>query len=156
MHDLPRKLTSDELALLFEGRTRFVERLAGLEYPLAEAGALLQGLPEDERLEALNAHPAIGARGLSAASAREQGGDEDPAVLEELARLNRAYEEKFGFRFVVFVNRRPKAEILRVLRQRLARTREEELDTALDALVAIAKDRYRQREVAAGPAHQES
>lgn len=156
MHDLPRKLTGDALALLFEGRTRFVERLVGCENPLAEASALLRGLPEDERLEALNAHPPIGARGLSAASAREQGADEDSAVLEELARLNRAYEEKFGFRFVVFVNRRPKAEILRVLQQRLARTREEELDTALDALVAIAKDRYRQHEAAAGPARQES
>lgn len=143
MHDLPRKLTSDELALLFEGRTRFVERLAGLEYPLAEAGALLRGLPEDERLEALNAHPPIGARGLSAASAREQGGDEDPAILEELARLNRAYEEKFGFRFVVFVNRRPKAEILSVLRERLGRTRDEEITTALDELVSIAVDRHR-------------
>lgn len=156
MHDLPRKLTSDELALLFEGRTRFVERLAGHENPLTEAGALLRGLPEDERLEALNAHPPIGARGLSAVSAREQGGDEDPAILEELARLNRAYEEKFGFRFVVFVNRRPKAEILSVLQQRLTRTREEELDTALDALVAIAEDRYRQHVEAAGPARQET
>ncbi len=145
MHDLPRKLTVDDLAALFEGRTRFVERLAAYDNPLAEAARALRALPEDERLEALNAHPRIGDRRLSAASAHEQGPDEDPAVLDALARLNRAYEEKFGFRFVVFVNRRPRAEILTVLRERLGRTREEEMETAIDDLVAIARDRYRRR-----------
>ena len=45
-------------------------------------------------------------------------------MLAELAALNRAYEEKFGFRFVVFVNRRPREEILTVLRERIGRTRE--------------------------------
>ena len=143
MHHLSRKLTVDELAALLGGRTRFVERLAKRADPLGEARAVLRELSEEEQLEALNAHPPIGGRSLSAASAREQGADDDPAVLEELARLNRTYEEKFGFRFVVFVNRRPKAEIARVLRQRLQQTRREELITALDELVSIAEDRYR-------------
>jgi 2-oxo-4-hydroxy-4-carboxy--5-ureidoimidazoline (OHCU) decarboxylase len=66
----------------------------------------------------------------------------EPAVATELAHLNEAYEKKFGFRFVVFVNRRPKAEILEVLRERLERPREEELGTALSELVAIARDRW--------------
>jgi 2-oxo-4-hydroxy-4-carboxy--5-ureidoimidazoline (OHCU) decarboxylase len=92
----------------------------------------------------LNAHPAIGARtGLSARSAAEQGDDADPDTLAELARLNAEYEQRFGFRFVVFVDRRPKAEILDVLRRRIRRTREEELDTAVAELVAIAEDRWR-------------
>jgi len=98
-------------------------------------------LSEAEKLEALNAHPAIGAKGLSARSAEEQGADTDPVVQTELAYLNQVYEEKFGFRFVVFVNRRSKAEILEVLGERLERTREEELETALGELVAIARDR---------------
>ena len=63
-------------------------------------------------------------------------------ILTELAYLNQVYEEKFGFRFVVFVNGRPKTEILEVLRGRLERTREEELETALGELVAIARDRW--------------
>lgn len=142
MHDLPRQLTAEELAELFEGRTRLVERLAAVEDPLDRADEVIAELTEEEKLEALNAHPAIGARGLSPASAREQGASDDPAVLTELAYLNQVYEEKFGFRFVVFVNRRPKAEILEVLRARLERTREEELDTALEELVAIAEDRW--------------
>ncbi len=64
-------------------------------------------------------------------------------MLAELAELNRAYEEKFGFRFVVFVNRRSRAEILPVFRERLERAREEELETGCDDLVAIAIDRWR-------------
>jgi 2-oxo-4-hydroxy-4-carboxy--5-ureidoimidazoline (OHCU) decarboxylase len=141
VHDVPGQLTVDELAELFEGRTVLVERLAERDDPLGEAREAIAELSEDEKLEALNAHPAIGAGGLSARSAAEQGAGDDPKTLAELERLNREYEQRFGFRFVVFVNRRPKAEIVPVLRERLGRTREQELDTALEELVAIARDR---------------
>ena len=143
MHDVSRQLTVDELAELFEGRTRLVEELAKRDDPLGDAHDVVAGLSEDDKLAALNAHPAIGAKKLSARSAAEQGDDAEPAVLTELAYLNQVYEEKFGFRFVVFVNRRPKAEILEVLRTRLERTRDEELDTAVHELIAIAEDRWR-------------
>ena len=143
MHDLPRQLTTDELAELFEGRTRLVEKLAALEDPLGSAQAVVGELSEEEKLEALNAHPAIGARRLSARSAAEQGSDDTPETLAELERLNIEYEERFGFRFVVFVNRRPKSEIVPILRERLEHSREQELDTAVEELVAIAEDRWR-------------
>lgn len=138
------RLTVDQLAALFEGRTRFVTRLADYDDPLRHARGVLRSLPEADVVEALNAHPRIGMRTLSATSAAEQGQESDPGVLQELAQLNRAYEAKFGFRFVVFVNRRPRSQILSVLRERYARTREEELATAIEQLVAIAEDRYRQ------------
>jgi len=112
VHDVSRQLTLDELAELFEGRTRLVEELAKRPDPLGEARDVIAQLGEEDKLEALNAHPAIGAKNLSARSAAEQGDDSDPEVLTELAYLNQVYEEKFGFRFVVFVNRRPKEEIL--------------------------------------------
>jgi 2-oxo-4-hydroxy-4-carboxy--5-ureidoimidazoline (OHCU) decarboxylase len=140
--ELPRQLSEAQLAELFEGRTALVERLAGLEDPLERADEVLAQLSEDEKVEALDAHPAIGARGLSARSASEQGVDADPAILSELAYLNQVYEEKFGFRLVVFVHGRSKREILEVLRDRIARTREEELDTGCRELVAIARDRW--------------
>ena len=146
MHDVPRQLTLDELAELFEGRTRFVERLAELDDPLGEARQVASRLSDEEKVEVLNAHPPIGqTAGLSTTSASEQGTDEDPAILTALAKLNRAYEEKFGFRFVVFVNRRPRGEIVHVLRERLGRAREQELETALNELVAIAEDRLAHR-----------
>ena len=142
MHDVPRQLTVEQLAELFEGRTRLVELLARREDPLGSADEAIAELSEEERLEALNAHPPIGAPGLSGRSAEEQGAGTEPAVLTELAYLNQVYEEKFGFRFVVFVDRRAKVEILEVLRERLERTREEELETGLQELVAIARDRW--------------
>ena len=143
MRELPRQLSADELAGLFEGRTALVDRLAEIEDPLGNADEVLRTLTEEEKLAALAAHPAIGQRdGLSARSAAEQGTDDDPAVLAALADLNRRYEERFGFRFVVFVNRRPRVEIVPILRARLERARDEELDTALSELVAIARDRW--------------
>ena len=146
MRELPRELSAEELAELFEGRTRFVERLAAEPDPLVRARTLVHELPLDEKHEILDAHPAIGQRtGLSARSAAEQGSEDDPAVLDELARLNAAYEERHGFRFVVFVNRRPKREILDVLQARIGNLTDEELETALGELVAIAEDRWRRR-----------
>jgi len=143
MRDLPRQLELEQLSELFEGETALTRKLAATENPLGRAQAVAATLTEEEKLEALNAHPAIGARaGLSARSAAEQGADATPEVLDELVRLNLEYEERFGFRFVVFVNRRPKAEILEVLRERLERSREEELDTAVGELVSIAEDRW--------------
>jgi 2-oxo-4-hydroxy-4-carboxy--5-ureidoimidazoline (OHCU) decarboxylase len=143
VRDLPRQLSVDELAELFEGRTRFVERLARVEDPLGQARAVAAALPEDEKKEVLDAHPPIGGSPTSERSRREQGTDDDPEVLAELARLNAEYEKRFGFRFVVFVNRRPRREIVPILRERLERPRDEELATAVDELVQIAVDRWR-------------
>jgi len=143
MRELPGELTVADLAELFEGRTRFVERLATEPDPLVRARTLVHELPLDEKREVLDAHPAIGQRkGLSRHSAAEQGADIDPAVLAELHRLNADYEARHGFRFVVFVNRRPKTEILEVLRERIDNPTELELETALDELVSIARDRW--------------
>ena len=142
MRELPRQLTAEQLAELFEGRTRFVELLATADDPLRQARVLAHALTEQEQKDVLDAHPAIGAKATSARSAREQGTDDDPAVLAELAELNRAYEEKFGFRFVVFVNARPRREIVPILRERLERTRAEELQTGVDELIQIAVNRW--------------
>jgi 2-oxo-4-hydroxy-4-carboxy--5-ureidoimidazoline (OHCU) decarboxylase len=143
VRDLPRQLSAGELAELFEGHTRFVERLALVEDPLRHAREVASTLSDDEKKEVLDAHPAIGGRPASERSRREQGTDDDPAVLAELAALNAEYESRFGFRFVVFVNGRPRREIVPVLRERMTRSREEELRTAVDELVQIAIARWR-------------
>jgi 2-oxo-4-hydroxy-4-carboxy--5-ureidoimidazoline (OHCU) decarboxylase len=146
VHDLPRQLSENELAELFEGHTRLVAQLAQLEDPLGQARKVLADAPEDEQIEALGTHPRIGQRvNISEQAALEQGSDEDPVLLAALAKLNKTYEQKYGFRFVVFVDGRPRAEILSVLRQRLQHPRDEELAAGLDDLVAIALDRWRKR-----------
>jgi 2-oxo-4-hydroxy-4-carboxy--5-ureidoimidazoline (OHCU) decarboxylase len=106
-------------------------------------------LPLAEQIEVLNAHPAIGERPalLSALSLREQSYDPDSDDLEQLsvrlAKLNRAYEARFGFRFVVFVNKRPRSEIADVLEERLHNANDQERTTGLRELFAIARDRLR-------------
>ncbi|HLJ61691.1 MAG TPA: 2-oxo-4-hydroxy-4-carboxy-5-ureidoimidazoline decarboxylase [bacterium] len=145
-------MSADVLAELFEGRTRLVLRLAERLDPLGDISAVLAEAPEDELIEALNAHPRIGAGPMSARAAHEQGDDVDPTVLDALVRLNRAYEDRFGFRCVVFVNGRRRAVIARVLEERLGRTRAEELRTGVHDLVAIARARYRAHRAAGGEA----
>jgi 2-oxo-4-hydroxy-4-carboxy--5-ureidoimidazoline (OHCU) decarboxylase len=143
VRELPRQLTAEQLAELFEGRTRFVELLAPREDPLGRARKVASELSASEQKELLDAHPPIGGQTTSARAAREQGTDDDPAVLAELAELNAAYERRFGFRFVIFVNGRPRREIVPILKERSQRTRAEEMATAVDELVQIAVHRWR-------------
>jgi 2-oxo-4-hydroxy-4-carboxy-5-ureidoimidazoline decarboxylase len=138
MRELPRQLSAAELEELFSGRSALAEVLAGTEDPLGQAAEIAAGLSDEHKAEALAAHPRIGEP-----SPEQHGGD--PTVLTELAYLNQVYEEKFGFRFVVFVAGRPRSEILPVMRERLARTREEELETGILELVEIARDRWQRR-----------
>jgi len=143
-------MTTIEEAL--EGSTPLAKKVkAGGPYRsgaqlIAQMRAALPTLTDEEKVATLNAHPRIGEdlERLSTRSLKEQGADRLPAdQLPELRRLNDEYERRFGFRFVVFVNRRPKTDIVKVLQARLRRTREEELQEGLRAIVAIAEDRLR-------------
>ena len=134
MRELPRQLSAEELAPLFSGRTRLIERLAVFEHPLEREDVLLAA-PPDEQAEALAAHPRIGEP-----SEEQRGAEAD--VLAELELLNAEYEEAFGFRYVTFVAGRTRAELLPEFRERLGRTREEELADGVRALAAIARDRW--------------
>ena len=113
---------------------------------IAQMRAALPTLTDEEKVATLNAHPRIGedVEHLSTRSLKEQGVDRLPAdQVPELRRLNDEYERRFGFRFVVFVNRRSKADVVKVLQARLRRSRDEELQEGLRAIVAIAEDRLR-------------
>jgi 2-oxo-4-hydroxy-4-carboxy--5-ureidoimidazoline (OHCU) decarboxylase len=139
-------MTTIEEAL--EGSTPLADKVrAAGPYPstaelIARMRAILPTLTEAEKVATLNAHPRIGEdpRHLSQRSLQEQGANAVP----ELDRLNAEYERRFGFRFVVFVNRRPKGQIVEVLQERLHRSREEEMEEGLRAIVAIAEDRLRE------------
>ena len=137
MRELPRQLSAEQLTPLFSGRTRLVDELAARDDPLGAAEEVALALPEADQVAALATHPRIGE------PSEEQRGAE-PEVLEELARLNDEYERRFGFEFVVFVDGRTRAELLPVLRERLGRTRAEELETGLRALCEIARSRWEQ------------
>ena len=145
---------------LFEGAGPLIARLRA-EGPYSSPGAIvhrareiLPQLSEAEQIAIINAHPRIGesperVRGQSALSFREQGYDRDttpPDVFLRLANLNEEYEQKFGFRFVVFVDRRPKEALIPILEARLRGSRDEELRTAVREILAIAADRSKHEE----------
>jgi 2-oxo-4-hydroxy-4-carboxy-5-ureidoimidazoline decarboxylase len=153
---LPAEAFVHEVRTLFEGAPRFLAALAA-ERPFGDDRAMItaafevaHGLPEDVRVELIEAHPRIGAppTSVSQASYREQGyADESPRdaglerAYEELAMLNEIYERHFGFRFVVFVAGRPKTEIVPLIERALRNDREAELRRAVDDAIYIAADR---------------
>ena len=143
------------VAPLFEGAPTFVGRLADARPFETEDGlfdaarAVAREMPDAEQVELLNAHPRIGAdpEAVSDQSRTEQGYDEEAGpdqswVADELGALNEAYEGLFGFRFVVFVAGRPRADIIPILEHALRADRDEELRRGLDDVVLIARDRW--------------
>jgi len=141
---------------IFERSPALTERLAPMVRPgdtpetiVRRAREIIGTFHERDLVATLNAHPRIGGdtRGLSELSIREQGSDQDPATIAELARLNDEYEGRFGFRFVVFVNGRSKAQIVPVLRDRLTKPRESELRTGIEEFLTISLDRMQKTDV---------
>lgn len=155
LNRLPEHEFVEALRPVFEAAEPLATRLAAAR-PFASyddlldrAEAIALALPRDEQIEVVNAHPRIGAdpASVSSASYKEQGyaaesGQDLKDVYAELARLNDEYEDRFGFRFVIFVNGRGKAEVLDVLRERVHGDADAELRTALRAMLDIGRDRY--------------
>jgi OHCU decarboxylase len=156
--ELPGQLTARDVAeRLFERAGPLLDRLRVESLPdgaavLRRAGEIVAAMSEADQIAVINAHPRIGERAekLSAASLREQGGGggdrTPPEVLLRLAHLNEEYEQKFGFRFVVFVDGRSREAIVPLLEARLRGTRDEERRTALREIFAIAGDRLKREE----------
>jgi 2-oxo-4-hydroxy-4-carboxy--5-ureidoimidazoline (OHCU) decarboxylase len=140
-------IARQKLDAIFERAPSLAERVRGNDPAsiVESARALIGQMSEPERIAVLNAHPRIGAdpASLSALSRVEQGSTLDLATLRALAAMNEEYEARFGFRFVVFVAGRPQSEIVPVFRERLQRTRAEELATGIDEFLAIARDRLK-------------
>jgi 2-oxo-4-hydroxy-4-carboxy--5-ureidoimidazoline (OHCU) decarboxylase len=160
LDELPDEAFAAAVAPLFEGAPGFLARLArarpfddaaGL---FARARAIAHAMPEIEQLELIDAHPRLGAPpgSVSALSFVEQGYDRDAAdeaaeversrISDELARLNAAYEARFGFRYCVFVAGRPRAALLPEMAAALDAERGPEIARALDAVVDIAAARH--------------
>jgi 2-oxo-4-hydroxy-4-carboxy-5-ureidoimidazoline decarboxylase len=144
---------ADALAPLFEGAPRFLQRLAGARPFESDAALLIMAreaaavAPEDELIELLDAHPRIGADPavMSDLSRGEQddGAPTAEALAQELADLNAAYEQRFGFRYVVFVAGRPRAALVPLMEVALRNERAAELRRGVDDAIYIAGDRLR-------------
>ncbi|HLF44081.1 MAG TPA: allantoicase [Acidimicrobiia bacterium] len=101
-------------------------------------------LEEADWLEAFSGHPRIGETGDEAAN-REQAGVQaaEKNTLEALAEANRAYEDRFGFTYIVYAAGKTAEEMLAIAESRLGRPREHEIEVASREQRAITTTRLR-------------
>jgi OHCU decarboxylase len=120
---------------------------------LETADSIWWALGPEDWLEAFSHHPKIGEkRGAprQSAEAAAWSADEQAAVakaaeekLEKLARLNRIYEERFGFIYIVCATGKTTEEMLALLEERLENEPERELRVAAEEQRRITHLRLR-------------
>ena len=99
---------------------------------------------EADWLEAFAGHPRIGEKGDATANREQEGTSSASAqTLSDLAEANRAYEEKFGFTYIVFATGKSATEMLETAQQRLGSDRGREIETAAKEQRAITETRLR-------------
>jgi 2-oxo-4-hydroxy-4-carboxy-5-ureidoimidazoline decarboxylase len=141
------------------GATRWATTLterrpfATLDQLLTQASEVWWALHQTEWLEAFRSHPKIGEKKAAATvtnqsqqwSAQEQRGVSGAGhdAIEKLARLNRAYEEKFGFIFIVCATGKSTDEILALLETRIENEPAAELRNAAGEQAKITELRLR-------------
>lgn len=141
------------------GATRWAETVernrpyASIEQLIAKANNVWWSLNETDWLEAFRGHPRIGEKkAVKAVSAQAQqwSAQEQQSVqhgaqktIEKLARLNVAYEKKFGFIFIVCATGKSSDEILALLEQRLSNDASAELPVAATEQAKITELRLR-------------
>jgi OHCU decarboxylase len=141
------------------GSTKWAQRMAD-ERPFANPNQLVKladrvwwSLEPDDWLKAFSSHPKIGesktARATAAEAqnwaAQEQSAGQDAAkeTMRSLAELNRDYEEKFGYIFIVCATGKSSEEMLAILRERLPNDAKTELRIAAREQARITKLRLR-------------
>ena len=106
--------------------------------------AAMDELTPDAQLALLQAHPVLGSRRpMAEMSVDEQhsaGLDRiESTASDRLAELNAAYQERFGFPFILAVRGRDPLEIVAALHERMLNPAEEERATALAQVKEIAR-----------------
>jgi OHCU decarboxylase len=134
-------------------RVRAARPFANLDNLLAESDRVWWSLAPNDWLEAFHSHPKIGERKAAAPTAAEaqrwsedeQSGVRNSAqqTIDALAQLNREYEEKFGYIFIVCATGKSSEEMLAILRERLGNDTEEELRNAAAEQAKITELRLR-------------
>jgi allantoicase len=151
MHDLAwlNSLTAEEAAKELRqccGSRRWADQMsnarpyATLETLIAHADRVWWSLTPADWLEAFRSHPKIGEKKAGdkvSAQSQQWSGQEQAGVssasqaaVESLSDLNRAYEQKFGFIFIICATGKTSEEMLAALQQRLQHDSDTELRLA--------------------------
>jgi 2-oxo-4-hydroxy-4-carboxy-5-ureidoimidazoline decarboxylase len=129
------------------GSNTWVEKMLTY-FPVVDKPSLLAAAAQTwhtctpaDGLEAFSHHPRIGAKTTDATATAEQSGTKNaPAtILETLTRGNKAYEEKFGYIYIVCATGRSAMEMLELLETRLGNTPEKEIRIAMDEQEKITR-----------------
>lgn len=116
------------------------------------ADRIWSAMSEADWMEAFACHPRIGERkaahtaGKSAAWSRQEQAavsEAETRVLVELAEGNAAYEQRFGFTYIICATEKSAAEMLEILKRRLASSRDAELREAAEQQRQIMQIRLR-------------
>jgi 2-oxo-4-hydroxy-4-carboxy-5-ureidoimidazoline decarboxylase len=145
---------ADSLGRVFE-HAGWVARAAAAQRPFADADALhgamldaVRALPEDTLVAFLCGHPELAGAAartgtMTDDSVREQGGLALGGMPSEAAaqwdRLNAADRARFGFPFILCIGRHSRDSALKAFGERLARSRAEELATAVVEIGHISR-----------------
>ena len=108
---------------------------------LAAAESVWSAVAPSDWLEAFSAHPKIGEKKLSSRCAAEQSGLNSAAypILEQLAKGNQDYEQRFGWIFLVNATGKTAPAMLDLLHLRLKNGSAEELRIAAGEQAEITK-----------------
>ena len=131
------------------GSTRWARAMAGarpfasVEAAADRSDAIWSSLDRADWLEAFAAHPRIGEREAAPAgqprwSAAEQSGVTDTS-RERLAQLNREYERRFGYVFIICATGKTGDEMLRALERRMENNPDDEIREAAEEQRKIAR-----------------
>jgi allantoicase len=151
MHDLAslNSLTAEDAATELRqccGSRRWTEQMSSdrpyssLEALLTHADQVWWALTPDDWLEAFRSHPKIGEKKAGnkvSAQSQQWSGQEQAGVtsasqqtVDSLAELNLAYEQKFGFIFIICATGKTSEEMLAALKERLQHDSDTELRLA--------------------------
>ncbi len=118
--------------------------LPGIDDVLAAGEIAFDRLTEADWLEAFAGHPRIGERGDETANQEQAGAARATTdTLDNIAAVNREYEERFGFTYIVYATGKTAEEMLAIARARLDNSREQEFETASREQRAITDTRLR-------------
>ncbi len=118
----------------------------------ATAGQIWSTMEVPDWMEAFACHPRIGERKAANATAKSKEWSKqeqstaaaaDAGVLAQLTVGNTAYEERFGFTYIVCASGKSAEEMLAILQRRISNDRETELRVAAEQQRQIMQIRLR-------------
>ena len=158
LNSLPDPEAVDELKTCC-GSTRWAGQLITrrpfetFDQLVSQAHEVWWSLNSDDWLEAFRSHPKIGEKKAEAAATKqseywskgEQSGMDGASeeTASTLSRLNKEYERKFGYIFIVCATGKSSEEMLAILKKRLENGPAEEIRTAAAEQAKITELRLR-------------